>query len=364
MTDTGSRIENIFFLWKLILKQRTKIASAAAVFGIMILSGTILFLGQSPLIIAQEATPQNVPIVEGTYVSRDGMVELTFQRGWKGIENQYSDGVAAIVTKNGQGAASPLDFTIPTFLLFTSKDKASTSPENALLSDASNGQLVCNTMDSRRVWLNEAIGKENLADCHLKEKALKMKSVTIETPSNWVTAVYVSPTETYEASSNDFSESLRNLKVFNAVDSKLPPAPLIPSYPEFFAAGSNVTLEVLSSSSLSGFGLNAENKQFIATLNETSNNLGVALIPVGQLIEGPYSVIIDDHASDNYEVLYSIPGDEPIVKIMYPKGTHDLSITGTKVVPEFPFLGLGVFLGIMLLSTIIISKRLSPFPQG
>jgi hypothetical protein len=100
-------------------------------------------------------------------------------------------------------------------------------------------------------------------------------------------------------------------------------------------AGETITLDLNSSSTISEFELDEDSKSISFTADE-DGTAGVTEISVGRVLEGPYAVTIDGQVSSVVEVTQAGATGESMIRISYADGAHDVVITGTSVVPEFP----------------------------
>ena len=107
-------------------------------------------------------------------------------------------------------------------------------------------------------------------------------------------------------------------------------------------AGNTVEVELNSSSTISEFKLEEESKRVTFKVDGETGTAGTTEISIGRILEGPYTVMIDGQATSNFEVTQAEASGEAIMKISYTHSTHDVAITGTNVVPEFPLPVIGV----------------------
>lgn len=280
---------------------------------------------------------EELPPVEGTYVSRDGLTEIGFPSGWSGFEVDHGSAVVAMTTKGAAGLSAEPDFAVPTIMLIVSEEKVASMQD--LVAAASENRVECTVSESQQAWINGAIGTAFEATCAADGERLQIKSLLVETTAGLVMAAYISPEATYEDSMAEFNEALRSFKIFNAADSSL--QSLNSSYYDINAANTAVTLEVLSSSSVAGFALDEGNRQVLLLVEERGSAPGVVIVPAGIVLEGPYSVSVDGEAVDVDEpgvLLRSEPTGDQMIKVGYPPGQHEVSITGVRVVPEFSML--------------------------
>jgi hypothetical protein len=93
-----------------------------------------------------------------------------------------------------------------------------------------------------------------------------------------------------------------------------------------------------SSSQISDFALNEEIKMISFKTDGTGTETTVA---VGKVLEGPYTVMVDGQATTDYEESTDSEGTKTITTA-HGSGAHEVTISGTQVVPEFPMVAVAV----------------------
>ncbi|HEY8140846.1 MAG TPA: CHRD domain-containing protein [Nitrososphaera sp.] len=111
---------------------------------------------------------------------------------------------------------------------------------------------------------------------------------------------------------------------------------LTPSVQPVTVAGETITLDLNSSSTISEFALDEDSKSITFTVDGENRTAGLTEISIGRVLEGPYAVTIDGQVTDDVEVTQAAATGESIIRISYTHSAHDVVITGTNVVPEFP----------------------------
>ncbi|MEO9295456.1 MAG: hypothetical protein ABI347_07645 [Nitrososphaera sp.] len=320
---------------------------------------------------AQEPDGDLLPSVEGTYVSKDGLAEISFPSDWKGVQIENGSVTSAIVAGDGgAGVSNAPDYSKPLMMLIMSDNKNISDPGANLLSAASAGLLYCTPSVTQHAWINGAFGTSSTASCSAgagnNNSSLLAKTVLVETTENWVMAGYVAPHSEFEQGMGAFGDALRSFKVFNPMAPDLQ-QPLISTYYDTSASGANVTMEISSTSTLKGLSLDEPRRLVHVTLNETSADSGILIMPVGQILGGPYSVSIDGAAITGDEMqdmlLINEPGGDQMLKITYPAGDHDISISGVQVVPEFPA-AITASLTVILIGLAAMCGRHLPVSKG
>lgn len=64
---------------------------------------------------------------------------------------------------------------------------------------------------------------------------------------------------------------------------------------------------------------------------------GTPTVPLSWLVEDPLTVVMDGNEFTHYETTANQETDGTNLIIIHPEGDHDLLITGTNIVLEFPY---------------------------
>jgi hypothetical protein len=111
----------------------------------------------------------------------------------------------------------------------------------------------------------------------------------------------------------------------------------------FLLKGKPTAVEVESTSEVSGFSLDEAKRMLSFRVEGVEGTDGSTSLPIGEILEGPYVISIDGLNMNDYEVMTDPITNGDRITIRYPHSIHEIEITGTKVVPEFPFSSLFVF---------------------
>lgn len=110
--------------------------------------------------------------------------------------------------------------------------------------------------------------------------------------------------------------------------------------------GKEVVLKIESTSDLSDFVLDYEKNQISFIVSGLGGTNGTALVPIGQVLEGPHSVLIDDVPVTNFETVDD--AGTTTISLHYRHSAHKITITGASVVPEFSVVSMGIISTAML----------------
>ncbi|MGH9879159.1 MAG: hypothetical protein ACRD5H_16135, partial [Nitrososphaerales archaeon] len=121
---------------------------------------------------------------------------------------------------------------------------------------------------------------------------------------------------------------------------------LKPQVQSVSVGGNTIQVEVNSSAIISQFMLDEENKTLSFRADGQAESGHRTELAIGKILEGPYAVAIDGQSVTDFDETNSTSG-EAIISVPSAGGPHDLTITGTNVVPEF-----GAAMIVMMVSVI------------
>ena len=114
-----------------------------------------------------------------------------------------------------------------------------------------------------------------------------------------------------------------------------------------------IALPINNSSNVSEFRFNEPMKQILFKVSDEDENGGIVIFPISRALEDPYTVTVDGNVMTNFEITNNHTSNETSIKISYNQGIHDITVTGTNVIPEFPspvvsVLIFGVVIGVIM----------------
>ncbi|AIF85379.1 hypothetical protein NTE_03351 [Candidatus Nitrososphaera evergladensis SR1] len=121
------------------------------------------------------------------------------------------------------------------------------------------------------------------------------------------------------------------------------------------ANGTIVDLNLSSNAKISNVNFNEEEKRLSFRMEGVGNETGsMTSVSVDKLLDGPYVVTLD--GQELTDAIVVDDGDNGTIRLLAPNaGAHEITISGTNVVPEFPFAMLALTAG--MASLIIVFGR-------
>jgi hypothetical protein len=319
------------------------------------------FLSNGMNTAAAQTTMPGMTEVSGKYTNENEGVEIVFPDGWTGFETSYTGTVAASVieptTKNS-------DFPKIITLAVVPKAQAKTAEEAKQTMEAQS-DVKCSDPSTSDITLSGKPGKQYTMDCTRADgTSYKIKGAYVMTESRMVSIVYMAKTADFAADEGKFDAALKTVKVEGVVDTGgstnlgLELKSVIQSV---LVKGKNVDLSLKTTSTISNFKLEEQDKKMTFTVDGQSGTQGTTEIPIGQVLEGPYMVAIDGQSTTNFEVTNEGTSNA-MMKLSYSHSTHDITISGTNVVPEFPVVAIGAVAAVV--GIVAIMGRTSLFRNG
>jgi hypothetical protein len=289
--------------------------------------------------------------ISGTYTNTEAGVTITFPDGWSGTSIDTGESIMAFVAPGGgseEGKAMILVMADK-----SSVEEAPTDPSD--ISEDDSG-MECTTPSFEPTTVSGVRGVEAIIECTDEDGEMtKTKMVQAETETRWIVALYSSPSAEFDADVGAFDTAVDSLSLTGAVDSQIPAGGgmvddgATPTTMSVMIAGESVDVSVESASTISAFALDEETK----TLSfETDGTGAETTVQVGSVLEGPYTVLVDGQATRAEE--RQVDGVNTLV-IPHSSGAHEVTVTGTQVVPEFPVAIVGIVAA--MIGTIVVLGR-------
>jgi hypothetical protein len=299
--------------------------------------------------------------VNGTYISPDGQVELALPEGWNGAEvllNDSSNSVIMIAGQTSPDLEGDAYANATISLIIKEQQEPKITSYLDLLPFLKDDSYECRETSTTDVRINEATGIKSTANCENSQNgSLNMTAILIRTEAKQVIAVYVSPPHSYDDHLEEFDASLKSLKIFGAIDIFPAEQQLTSTSIPVEVNGTMLALEIQSSSEIREFQV-VESERQIRFQSHNENNAGVTIIPISRILEGPYIVTIDGQIIDNVQVVDDQVSQERMIRLTHEQGTHDITVSGARIVPEFATSSvMGIILAIIATTSIMAIRR-------
>lgn len=226
--------------------------------------------------------------------------------------------------------------------------------------------VECGTATVGNVNVAGVTAIQSVIECTMDGTAIKTKTVMVETEARWVMASFTGPSEEYDQNVGEFDSSMSTLEVDGAINAEGVPGgsidvdvglELTAMTRTVLVAGENVNVNLRTSSTISEFTLDEGNKRLSFQVDGEDGTEGTTEISIGRVLEGPYTVTIDGQATTDFEVT-SAASAEAMLTVSYTHSAHDVAVTGTNVVPEFPVVVIGAIAAIVGLVAVLSRTKL------
>ena len=304
-----------------------------------LLAGLLLLL---PVAAVSAYAQDGIQEVSGTYTNEELGVEITFPEGWSGFEVSQTSETTLVATSPG-GLSEPDPATMKTInLLITAKGGRDASDPSSLTQDVSD----CNQPSIQSRTVAGVQGTEVTVEC--PGSGQKFRMVAVETVENIVAVMYMTPTSEFDSNLSAFDSAVASLSVQGASGTGGVPSTPTEDEPTLsmqsvMVAGESIQVSIESASTVSAFALNEESKMLTFKTDGTGSETTVA---VGSVLEGPYTVMVDGQATTDFEESTDDQGVKTVTT-SHGEGAHEVSISGTQVVPEFPLAALGAIAAVV-----------------
>jgi hypothetical protein len=271
--------------------------------------------------------------VSGRYISPDGEVEITLPADWRSVESTVASGTVIV--------SAPTDFSIEAlneldaamYLIIYEKALVDRAPDS--IPPFSVGDVRCVVQVDGSAIVSNAVSKLSTFQCRADAKEIMVRSVLTETFNGWVSLMLVTNNSVTESYTPIFNKALGTLLVTDAISMDISPN-VIHTIKTINVNGTQVFVEVRSSSNLTDFVFDEERAILSFALTGRIGTQGVTEVAIGKIIEGPYSVMINDNTTDNFELIEGATREGNRIIATYDhNGITRVTISGTRAVPEF-----------------------------
>lgn len=319
---------------------------------VALVAGTALLMAATATLAYGQTMPPGFEEVSGTYTNAEEGVEITFPDGYSGFEVAQTSETTLVMTSPGGLSESDPETMSTIGLLVTDKGGRDITDPSSVTQDV----IDCNQPSIESRTVAGVQGYEITVECPNTSQMWRM--VAAETEDRIVGVMYMAPSSKFEADLGKFDAAVDSLKIQDAINSQAPSdAPAgdgtAPSTLEVTVGGESIEVQVESSSQISDFGLDEETKTISFAVDGEGDT---SVVAVGAVLEGPYVVTIDGQETNDFEESTNEQGVKTIT-LPHGAGEHEVNITGTQVVPEFPVAALGVVAALIGIVAVIGRTR-------
>ena len=303
------------------------------------LTGLLLLLP----VIAISAQAQSMPQeVSGKYANSEKGVEITFPDGWSGFEVAQTSETTLVATSPGGLSESDPEMMKTISLLITGKGGRDVNDPSSLTQDV----IDCNAPAIASRTVAGVQGTEVTVEC--PGSAQKFRMVALETADNIIGVMYMTPTSEFDSNLAAFDSAVTSLQVQGAIGTGgAPPTPIeqepTTSIMPVTVGGESIPVSVMSVSTVSELSLDEGTKMVSFKTDGTGTETSLT---IGKVLEGPYTVMVDGQATTDFEESTDADGTK-VITTTHGEGAHNVSISGTQVVPEFPLAALGAIAAVV-----------------
>jgi hypothetical protein len=301
-------------------------------------------------------------LVQGNYSDAEAGIEIQLPDDWTGIR---LGSLGAMITPSGsapfpdiRNSSTIMMINVLNMTMLTEGAKYSMQDlaryQNLTTRNISNSTIQC-TESKSYIMLNDMVVMHAVSGCqdpNDESKYTKLNIYNVATKENLVSVALVrSSPQSYEQFIDEFEQSIKTLKVKNSIDHRTiwtEPLGLKSETYNIEAEGTKVDVALESNSEISNFAFDEQGKKLSFTVQGENGTSGLAIIPISKFLEGPYSITMDGQVAKGFVVTDDQIAGQSLLEISYHHSSHDIVVTGTNVVPEFPVPLIGVVAAILV----------------
>jgi hypothetical protein len=326
----------------------------------------MISLFTTPISVTRNATAQfdfgeDVPIfqdtISGYYEDNDSGYSITFPEGWSGVS---FFGTFPMVAPGGFLSGSG-NATIMVLAVNRSAFADLSIDQTAFMELGATEDIQteeCPVIESSITTVNGMSAFRAREECNDESGYSKSDIIGVVTSTKFIMLGYSSQSpEADQQYYDDFTDALATFRVSNTQDFRSAIIEIGGMSVENHSVqvqGSTLDVTVSSSSEVSNFQVNEEERNISFTVDGEDGTSGVTTIAVQDILEGPYSVTIDGETTP-FSIMEDENTNETLLQLSYSHSEHQVVITGTQVIPEFP---LPLLMVIPTIAAIIAISRL------
>lgn len=296
-----------------------------------------------------------VPNLSGQYENPEAEFKIVLPEGWTGVQTY-----GGFVVVSPQGAT--LDFKVKQDVAMSILPLSRVAYLDSLTkytpAPVDEDHTVCSITDASYTTINQVSVRKSIQQCDERSVYQKSYAVEIITDKNYIAFVMSAKTaELYDNNVAAFEKSLESLEVKGAQDFRSSESSLLQlqdSYPVVTLNEKKTDVLVNSNVPVTGFGFDEQKKQVSFHIEGKKDIRSIVAVEISKVLEGPFAVLVDGKPTTTFAAISS--GDAQFLRVYFDDASHDVTVIGTKVVPEFPTVLVGVLASVMG-AVILLSRR-------
>jgi hypothetical protein len=314
-------------------------------------TGYLTFIGTANKMVESIDIDTNVAStkIRGSQYSDDSSnLELTLPTLWSGHESSVGNSTTIIMTPSGSGEEKTSIVVIIENLTQVLEED---SDEESACSSPKESHIVRVSGDLKMEWVDQ--------DCKIYGEDAKTRNYVAYTEDYMVAiSLLASNEDSFDQALPALEQVIQSASLDDSIDpfstEKYDSLFGVTTLTETVAA-LNGTYPVIISTDSNVTGVAFDEAQKRLAVNVTAGSDGFTSIVVSRILEGPYTVMLDDEVTEDYLLIHDETQNETSISVSYPRSLHEISVTGATVVPEFP---LPILLVVSSLAAIIVATRL------
>lgn len=290
--------------------------------------------------------------VSGEYVNTEAGFTIRFPDHWTGVE-EFNGTITTIYpdlegfSKNPQELSSVLIMSVPKTFLKDLFQKLLSSPESNLIDETEvvmpEGSVECNSIEYSFTEVNEVELFRMASECHITQFGFfKSDQYMFTTDQHIVIIMFNANSDVlYQRLIDDFEGSVQTLRVNNPASLEKTMMEILGLEQQTFpvvANGNEVELTLSSNSRVSDLRLEEEEKRISFDVESSETTSRFTTFSVDSVLEGPYVVTVDGQPVTDFIVVKDeTDNNKNTIQLTHEPSIQEIAITGTNVVPEFPY---------------------------
>jgi len=305
--------------------------------------------------------PMSSLYIKGNFSEPENGIEMKLPDGWTGLRMGF---MGAMISPGDSPFPSQQTNATIIITILNASDLARGAKmaanltqlqhgdKNAILDPKPSSDFSCTDKQSFTV-LNGMTVMHAVSECKDSNSAAGYTSSNIYNVATDKKLISVGLTSnSAEASAkygDDFERSIKTLRVNGAIDYRSFWPNLLGLATERHSIetkGNMIDVDIQSNSKITEFAFNENQKSLSLTVSGENGTAGYTFIPIGRFLQGPYVVMVDGiERTRDCKTINDETGDgaSSTIQLSYHHSSHQIVITGTNVVPEFPTAIVGFF---------------------